>query len=198
MKISEFFSLGWWHIIDFGAYDHILFITVLCALFQLTECKKVLTIITAFTIGHSVTLALSALNLIFIPSKLIEILIPATIVITAITNITVKPSVIITKTFERKVMKNYSIALGFGFIHGMGFANNFKFMLGNSANIVKQLFAFNIGIELGQIVVVLFLMLSYFLLIKFFAIKHRDWTLFLSGAGFGVGGVLLITNLLDY
>jgi hypothetical protein len=198
MTFTESFSLGWWHIIDFGAYDHILFITVLCALFKLYEWKKVITIITAFTIGHSLTLALSALNLIFVPNKLVEILIPATIVITAITNITVKPSIITTKTFDKKVIKNYIIALFFGFIHGMGFANNFKFMLGNSSNIVKQLFAFNIGIEFGQIIVVLFLMMLYYLLIKLFAIKHRDWTLFLSGAGFGVGGVLLITNLLDY
>ncbi|MDX2173118.1 MAG: HupE/UreJ family protein [Bacteroidota bacterium] len=190
-------KMGWNHIIDFGAYDHILFITVLCALFQIQEWKKVLTIITAFTIGHSATLALSALDIIFIPAKIVEILIPATIVITAITNLIAKQSDGI-KTFDKKVFKNYIIALCFGFIHGMGFANNFKFMLGNSVNIVKQLFAFNIGIEFGQLVVVLVIMLLYFLLIKIFNVKHRDWTLFLSGAGFGVGGVLLISNILDF
>jgi len=190
--------MGWYHIIDFGAYDHILFITVLCALFQLTEWKKVLSIISAFTIGHSITLALSTLDLIFVPNKLVEILIPATIVITAITNITVKTQTTTIKTFDKKVIKNYVIALCFGLIHGMGFANNFKFMLGSSTNIVKQLFAFNIGIELGQILVVIFIMLLYFLLVKFFRIKHRNWTVFLSGAGFGVGAVLLLTNLIDY
>lgn len=195
MNFFEGISMGWWHIIDFGAYDHILFITVLCALFNLNDWKKVLTIITAFTIGHSVTLALSALNLIFVPNRLVEILIPATIVVTSITNITLKTAAINTKTFNGKVIKNYIIALCFGFIHGMGFANNFKFMLGNSSNIVKQLFAFNIGIEFGQILVVILIMLLYYLLIRLFKIKHRDWTIFLSGAGFGVGLVLFITNL---
>lgn len=190
--------MGWNHIIDFGAYDHILFITVLCALFQLNEWKKVLTIVTAFTIGHSVTLALSALEIIFIPTKLVEVLIPLTIVITGITNISAKQSVVTSTTFERKVIKNYIIALCFGFIHGMGFANNFKFLLGNSTNVVKQLFAFNVGIELGQVLIVIIIMSLYYLLIKIFSIKHREWTTFLSGAGFGVGGVLVVTNLINY
>jgi hypothetical protein len=198
MNFAESLLMGWNHIIDFGAYDHILFITVLCALFQLYEWKKVLTIITAFTIGHSVTLALSALDTIFIPTKIVEVLIPATIVITGISNVVSKQQITITKTFDKKVLKNYLIALCFGFIHGMGFANNFKFMLGNSANIVKQLFAFNIGIELGQIFVIIIIMATYYVFIKLFGIKHRDWTIFLSGAGFGVGVVLMITNLLEY
>lgn len=188
--------MGWNHIVDFGAYDHILFITVLCALFQLHEWKKVLAIVTAFTIGHSVTLAMSALGIIFIPTKLVEVLIPATIVITAIINITAKSSTVTATTFDKKVIKNYIIALCFGFIHGMGFANNFKFLLGNSVNVVKQLFAFNIGIELGQILIVIIILCAYYILIKLFTIKHSEWTTFLSGAGFGVGAVLLVNNLL--
>ncbi len=189
--------MGWDHIIDFGAYDHILFITVLCALFQLNEWKKILTIITAFTIGHSITLVLSALDIIIISTKLVEILIPATIVITAISNIIMKSNLTSTKTFDKKVIKNYIIALCFGCIHGMGFANNFKFLFGNSTNVVKQLFAFNVGIEFGQIIIVLIILLLYSILIKLFRVKHREWTLFLSVAGFGVGGVLLITNVIN-
>ena len=102
-----FFSReGLFHVLDWNAYDHILFITVLCALFQLNEWKKILTIITAFTIGHSITLVLSALDIIFIPSKLVEIFIPATIVLTAVSNIINKPNATSTKTFEKKVNNN--------------------------------------------------------------------------------------------
>jgi hypothetical protein len=194
MDFWSFVSLGWEHIIDFGAYDHILFITVLCALFQLTEWRKILVIVTAFTIGHSVTLALSALDVIFIPIKTVEILIPATIVITAISNIIQKKQSASTKTFDKNVVKNYAIAMIFGFIHGMGFASNFKFLLGDGENIVAELLAFNIGIEAGQIVVVLAILSIYFLLSKFFKITHREWNLFLSGMGFGVGLILMITN----
>ncbi|MCD6067752.1 MAG: HupE/UreJ family protein [Bacteroidetes bacterium] len=196
MDFWSFLGMGWAHIIDFSAYDHILFITVLCALFKLTEWRKILVIVTAFTIGHSITLALSAFNIVFIPVKIVEILIPATIVITALSNILQKKQNL-AKTFDRNVRKNYLIALLFGFIHGMGFASNFKFLLGDDQNIVAELLAFNLGIELGQLLIVLCILCTYFLLNRIFRIVHREWNLFLSGAGFGVGLILFFTNLLE-
>lgn len=199
MNFTDLLGMGWEHILNFSSYDHILFIVVLCALFKLNEWKKILVIVTAFTIGHSVTLILSALDLILIPAKVVEVLIPLTIVFTAITNILQNKEQQQVKTFDRKLMKNYLLAMTFGFIHGMGFANTIKMMIGDEpTEMVKQLFAFNLGIELGQVMIVLCILIIYFILERIFRIRHREWNIFLSGAGFGVGGVLLISNILNY
>ena len=190
--------MGWDHIVDFSAYDHILFIVVLCALYSYSEWRKLITIVTAFTIGHSISLLLSALDIFVISSKLVEVLIPATIIFTAISNIVIQSDKVSTTVFSKKGLKNYGIALCFGLIHGLGFANNFKFLLGNSDGLVKHLFAFNLGIELGQLMIVLCLLMIYFLFVKCFKTKQREWVLFVSGAGFGVGVILCLTNLLNY
>ena len=198
MKFSSALNMGWDHIVDFSAYDHILFIVVLCALYSYFEWRKLITIITAFTIGHSISLLLSALDIFVLSSKLVEVLIPATIIFTAISNILIQSDEVSTRVFSKKGIKNYCIALCFGLIHGMGFANNFKFLLGNSDGIVMHLFAFNFGIELGQLMIVLCLFVIYYFFIKYCKIKQREWVLFVSGAGFGVGLILCLTNLLNF
>ena len=194
-EFTDYLSIGWEHIIDWQAYDHLLFIMVLCAVFTFREWRKLLVIVTAFTIGHSLTLALSTLDYIIIPPGIVELLIPLTILATAIANIARKPSTVEEKTFDSRVVVNYAIALGFGLIHGLGFASNFKFMLGEDSNIVKQLFAFNTGLELGQITVVIAFMLVMFLLSRVINLIHREWTLFISGAGAGIATILIINTL---
>ena len=156
--IGAYTELGFDHILDPQGYDHILFVVALCAIYLIQDWKKVLILVTAFTIGHSLTLALSSLKIVNISASLVEKLIPITIILTCIYNIwkarTNLPSKQSTVR-EEKVMANYVLALGFGLIHGLGFSNFFKAMLGRDESIVMPLLSFNIGVELGQIVIVL-------------------------------------------
>lgn len=175
-----YFELGWQHILDFEGYDHILFVSVLCGIYLLKDWRKVLLLVTAFTVGHSVTLALSVFDKISVDSALIEFLIPVTIVTTACFNI-------FNKNFSQKNLTfNYMMALLFGLIHGMGFSNYLKSLLGKDTSIVNELLAFNIGLEFGQIVIVLFILFISFLAVQLLSIKRREWNLFLSSAIFGI------------
>src|ERR1700712_4906221 len=130
----EYFKLGWHHIIHWVA---------LSAIYTLKDWRQVLVLVTAFTIGHSITLALSVFNLIHVASKQIEFLIPCTIIATAIFNLFQK------KFTPKGISVNYLLALFFGLIHGMGFANSLKSLLGRSHSIVVPLLGFNIGLEVG-------------------------------------------------
>ena len=118
-SFSLYFSLGYEHILDPNGYDHVLFIIALCAVYLLRDWKKVLILITAFTIGHSITLALSTLQIVNIRADIIEFLIPLTIFITAMSNVLKRKSTI----SPRHVQSNYFYALFFGLIHGLGFSN---------------------------------------------------------------------------
>ncbi|WP_158827143.1 HupE/UreJ family protein [Mucilaginibacter lacusdianchii] len=181
-----YFELGWQHICDWQGYDHILFVTALCGVYLLADWRKVLILVTAFTIGHSLTLALSALNVLHINTSLIEFLIPVTIVITSFINITRK------KRSPSTVKLTYALALFFGLIHGLGFSNYLKSLLGKSQNIVPQLFAFNIGLEFGQLLIVTVVLLLAFVMLNLMRIQRREWTLFLSSAIFGIALIMCI------
>jgi hypothetical protein len=181
-----YFELGWQHICDWQGYDHILFVTALCGVYLLADWRKVLVLVTAFTIGHSLTLALSALNILHINTSLIEFLIPVTIVFTSFINI-------IRKKRSPGTMKlTYILALFFGLIHGLGFSNYLKSLLGKSQNIVPQLFAFNIGLEFGQLLIVTVVLLLAFVMLNLLRIQRREWTLFLSSAIFGIALIMCI------
>ena len=185
-----FFQSGWEHIADIHAYDHMLFVMTLCAAFKLNQWKQVLVIITAFTIGHSITLVLSSFG--FIPSNtsVIDLLIPFTIMITAISNIRNYQK---EGRFSNKNMK-YVIALCFGLIHGLAFATNFKVMM-FGGDIILPLFAFNLGIEIGQIVIVGLFMSALYLYSNFIKGEHLKWNIFVSGAGFGIAATIFINAL---
>ncbi len=183
---SLYFQLGLQHICDWKGYDHILFVTVLCGVYQLSDWRKVLVLVTAFTIGHSITLALSVFNIIRINTSVIEFLIPVTIVLTALKNID-KRSIP-----QKTINPTYFLALFFGLIHGLGFSSYLKSLLGKSTGIVPQLFAFNLGLECGQIVIVISVLLLAFLLIRTFKIKAANWSFFLSSAIFGIALMMCI------
>jgi hypothetical protein len=177
---SFYFGLGWHHIISLDALDHILFIIALAAIYIINDWKKVLVLVTAFTIGHSVTLALSVFDIIRFPGKWIEFLIPCTIVITALSNL-FQPN------FSSTTIRlNYYLALFFGLIHGMGFANTIRFMLAKDQHIGLGLFAFNIGLEVGQVVIVFILLMFAFVCIRLLKLNRREWVIFLSSAVFGL------------
>lgn len=189
-----YLEMGFDHISDITAYDHILFLVALCAIYRLAEWKKILILVTAFTIGHSITLALAAFQVISFNSDYIEFLIPVTILITSLYNVFAKPGEEETTTFNRKISANYLFALFFGLIHGMGFSNFLRSLLmpGQENELVSQLLAFNIGVELGQLVIVGCILTLSFLVLTVFRAKQRDWTLFVSGAAAGVALVLMM------
>lgn len=185
---SLYFQLGLTHILDVRGYDHILFVIALCALYLLRDWKKVLIIITAFTIGHSITLALATLDFIHINPALIEFLIPVTIFLTALSNILKKQH-----TYHAANLQiNYAFALFFGLIHGLGFSNYLRSLLGREESIVMQLFAFNLGLELGQVIVVTSFLMISFIFINILSVARRDWRLVVSSAIAGISLVLML------
>jgi hypothetical protein len=175
-----YFTLGWEHIISKDALDHQLFIAALGAIYLLQDWRRVLILVTAFTIGHSLTLALSVLDIVRFPSAWVEFLIPVTIVLTAFANLFQK------KFSTQSVRINYFLALFFGLIHGMGFANSIRFMLSKDENLGWSLFGFNVGLEAGQIVVVTIVLLLAALVVNVFKVNRRDWVIFLSAAIFSL------------
>ncbi len=173
-----YFKLGWQHIISLDALDHLLFILALSAIYLLSNWRQVLVLVTAFTIGHSLTLALSVYEILAVKDSLVEFLIPCTIIITAVFNF-------FQKDFTPKSLRlNYFLALFFGLIHGLGFANTIRFMLVKNQGIGWSLFSFNVGLEAGQIVVVMCILLLSFLIVNKGQVKRNWWVWALSGVAF--------------
>ena len=169
-----YLNLGWEHIISLDALDHQLFVLVLVAVYTYNDWRKILVLVTAFTIGHSITLALSVLDIVRLPADWVEFLIPLTILLTAADNILMRNK-------QTSLMKlNYYLALIFGLIHGMGFANTARLMLAKEQNIFTPLLGFNLGLEIGQVAVVLLILLVEFLLIKFLKLKKIHWMVIAS------------------
>lgn len=184
-----FFGLGWEHIISSDALDHQLFIAALAAIYLLKDWKQVLILVTAFTIGHSLTLALSVLDIVRFNRNWVEFLIPVTIVITAVSNLFQK------KFTSRSIRINYFIALFFGLIHGMGFANSIRPMLAKDQGIFSGLLGFNVGLEAGQIVVVLALLCLSHLVVNLLRVPRREWVIFLSAAVFSLSLQMAIERI---
>ncbi len=169
-----YFDLGWKHIISKDALDHQLFIAVLAAIYLVPDWKQVLVLITAFTIGHSLTLILSSYNIIQFSNKWVEFLIPLTIVITAMINF-------FRKSFQSGSFKlQYILAFIFGLVHGLGFANTIRFMLAENETIAIPLFSFNLGLEVGQVLVVVIILLLSYLFVNIFALRQKWWALSIS------------------
>jgi hypothetical protein len=185
-----YLQLGYQHITDINGYDHILFVIALCAIYKISDWKKILFLVTAFTIGHSITLALSALELIEYSTDLIEFLIPVTIILTCFANFFHQSteSVLNPEKFSRT---RYLFAMMFGLIHGMGFSNYLKSLLGKDESIVPQLLAFNIGLEIGQLLIVAIAITLSFLVLNGLKIKKHSWNLILSAFVAGVAFKLM-------
>ena len=169
-----YFQLGWSHLLSFDALDHQLFILSLIALYTFEDIKKIVILVTAFTIGHSITLVLSTINIFRFQSNWVEFLIPCTIMITALSNLTK------IKTGTHTTTINYYFAMGFGLIHGMGFANTIRMILAKDQMIGWGLLSFNLGLEIGQLFFVAFILLITTLALESFKIKKSNWVLFIS------------------
>lgn len=172
---GAYIKLGFDHILDPRGYDHILFVVALCAIYLVKDWKRILVLVTAFTIGHSLTLALSSLKILNISASLVETLIPVTIIITCLYNMYKGAN------NNDKVNGNYALALGFGLIHGLGFSNFFKAMLGRDESIVMPLLSFNVGVEFGQIIIVSMTLLLSYIIVSLLKIHQKHYINGLSG-----------------
>jgi len=186
-QFQLYFQLGIQHILDLDGFDHILFVVALCAIYVARDWKKILILVTAFTVGHSLTLALATLNVIKVNSDLIEFLIPVTIGITAFSNI-LKPKPI----SGRGLQINYLFALFFGLIHGMGFSNYLRSLLGREASIFEPLLAFNLGLEVGQLAIVAIFLVVSGVLVGIFGINRKDWARVLSSIVLGMSIMMML------
>ncbi|MGG6230034.1 HupE/UreJ family protein [Tenacibaculum sp. SDUM215027] len=175
-----YFKMGLFHVLDFKAYDHILFLIVLAVVYQFKQWTKVLWLITLFTIGHSITLALSAYGILNVRADLIEFLIPLTIFITGLMNVLTAK-----KASVGKENQNLFFALFFGLIHGLGFSNYFKIMIGKTSDKFLPLIEFALGVEVAQIIIVLGILLIGALVQSIFSVNRRDWILIMSSIVIG-------------
>lgn len=185
----DYLQLGFEHILDIEGYDHILFVLTLCAIYSFDDWKKVIKLVTAFTIGHSITLALSVLDIISIPSDIIETLIPVTIILTAIINF------ISTEDTPTKSKVTYLVTLVFGFIHGMGFSNYLKALLAGIESVTKPLLAFNIGVELGQLIVVCLGLVIAYIFTGYLKLQKTIWVYIISSLAILVSLQLLFEKV---
>ena len=183
---KTWFMVGFDHILNVQALDHILFVLALVVVYKPNMIKQIVILITAFTIGHSVTLILSALDIINYNQKVIEFAIPLTIVITSLNNILNRKKII-----TKAMGTNYIIALVFGLIHGLGFANYLKALLFQD-NIILELFSFNVGIEAAQLIVVFIFSVISFVGSNYIFKKRENWVFFVSSAIFGVSLMLTL------
>jgi hypothetical protein len=172
-------QIGFNHIANLSGMDHILFVAALCIRYQFSDWKKWLVLITAFTIGHSITLVLSVFNYLDFSTNLIEFLIPVTILITTISNMFVKQF-----TFKTRFPVIYFFALFFGLIHGLGFSFYLKSLLGMQQNVAPALLAFNLGLEIGQILIVMAILVISFIFVSLLRASRRDFVLIVSGGIF--------------
>jgi hypothetical protein len=177
---SFYFKIGWGHIINKEALDHIFFIAALAAIYVIKDWKQVLILVTAFTIGHTITLALSTLRIVEVPSKWVEFLIPCTIVFTAVSNLFIK------NFTPRSIRINYFLALFFGLIHGLAFANTLRMIIAEDQSFALSMFSFSIGLELGQILIVFIILIFSYLFINILKVSRREWVIFISAAVFAL------------
>ena len=148
-ELATYIELGFRHITDLKGADHILFLLALAAIYRFRDWRECLWVATAFTVGHSVTLALAVTNALVLPSSLVEFLIPVTIVATGLENLTVRD-----RARAAGIHRYRPVLAGvFGLVHGAGFANYLKSLFVD--DIAVPLFGFNVGIELGQICVLI-------------------------------------------
>jgi hypothetical protein len=184
-ELQAFFEVGFKHIIDVAGIDHILFVVALCALYDYTQIRRLLVLITAFTLGHSLTLALASMNVINFNPKVVEMIIPITIFLTAFYNFFEK------ENHNSFAWGRYLMAFFFGTIHGLAFSNFLRVAFqGTNESIILKLLAFNVGLEAGQILVIIFLLGIKFLYDVM--IKHPQRNFFWQ---YTLSGVVLLWSL---
>jgi hypothetical protein len=184
--MSEFliyFNIGLKHVLDITAYDHVLFLLALTVPYDFKDWKRILLLVSLFTLGHTLALLLSVFEIVVIKATIVELLIPITILITALFNIFTSGK----SAKKDNITFIAFITLFFGIIHGLGFSNYFKSILsGNATDKLLPLLDFALGIETAQIIVVLIALILSFIVQTLFRFSKRDWTLTMSAFIVGV------------
>jgi len=175
--MDQYFLDGVLHITDIEGYDHMLFLLAMCAPFSFKEWKQVVILATAFTVGHSISLALAAFDVIRFSSDLIEFLIPVTILATSVFNFTAGNTIPVS-------VSRYASAAVFGVIHGMGFSSFFRMISNDGAGFIKQLLLFNLGVEAGQLMIVAGILTVITLITLAFPSINGKLTRILAGLSF--------------
>ena len=197
MNFGLYLNLGLEHITDPLGYDHILFILAMSANYRLREWKKLLILVTAFTIGHSLALAMAMLKIVPVNAAFIEFLIPLNIFTTCLLNLN-KPlsnQISFLNIDKGKNLMNYFIILGFGLIHGLGFSNFLKETLVENESLFIPLLAFNLGLEIGQIFILGIFLIFNFIILEVLRKQPRDWSIFISGAIASLSLMMLLEKL---
>jgi hypothetical protein len=190
-----YLRLGFRHIADLGAYDHMLFVAALTVAYPPAAWRRLAWLVTAFTLGHSVTLALATLDVVRVRATLVELLIPVTIVLTGLAALFVSQGEDETHGPPGSQAPQYALAAGFGLVHGLGFSSFLRSLLGGEESIVRPLFAFNVGLELGQLLIVATVLLLGVLLPRLLRLTRREWVLFVSGATVAVALTMIAERL---
>jgi len=177
-----FLKEGLFHVLDWNAYDHVLFLVALAVVYDFKNWKKLILLISLFTIGHTLSLILAAYNIVSVDTKWVEFLIPVTIIITAVVNILYVKNT----TKQLKTNTNLVFALFFGLIHGLGFSGYFKMLIGTSESKFLPLLEFALGVEIAQIIVVLIILILGFIFQTLFRFSKRDYILIISSIVIGI------------
>ncbi|RAR49839.1 HupE/UreJ family protein [Flavobacterium lacus] len=184
--MSEFwlyFNIGLQHVLDIDGYDHVLFLIALTVPYTFKDWKRVLILVSLFTLGHTLALVLSVFEVVIIKASLVEFMIPITILITALFHLFTAG-----KSGKKESITFVAfVTLFFGIIHGLGFSNYFKSILpGENVDKLVPLLEFALGIEVAQIIVVFIVLLLSYIVQTFFRFSKRDWTLVMSSFVIGV------------
>lgn len=192
---TTYIQLGFLHICSWQATDHLTFLLALCAPYVLADWRRVVALVTSFTVGHSVTLALATLGVVGVNAPVVEVLIPVTILLTALVNMR-QAGPALARPARRPAPLIWAapnaLAAGFGLIHGLGFSTYLRALLGSQHQPVVELLSFNLGVELGQLLVVGAILLLGFSVLRGLGVARRDWVLATSGAALGVATLLLL------
>ncbi|MHB1193921.1 MAG: HupE/UreJ family protein [Longimicrobiales bacterium] len=195
---AVYLHLGFDHIADLRGYDHILFVVALSAGYGLAHWRRLLVLVTAFTLGHSLTLALATLRLVSVDRDWVEFLIPVTIVATGvftIVEIATAPGRVHRPGWGPRL--KYAMALFFGLIHGLGFSTFLRAMLGEEESIALPLFSFNVGLEIGQVVILGAALGVSAAVVRWTRVGDARWTLALSGST-ALAAVYLVATRLPF
>jgi HupE / UreJ protein len=185
-----YLRLGFAHITDWQGYDHMLFLLALVAGYALSDWRRVLVLVTAFTVGHSLTLALTALEWIKVSSAWIELLIPMTILLSAVGNLFFLPELKPSSLWLR-----YGLALAFGLVHGMGFSSYFRSLLGSGGQILQPLLWFNCGIEIGQLLIVTAILGIAYVAVDVLKLRRSWWRVAISVLAAASAGWLIVERV---
>ena len=170
------------HVLDINAYDHVLFLIVLTIPYVFKNWKRVLILVSVFTLGHTLSLTLAAYGAVSVSGKLVEFLIPVTILIVALFNVFTAGK----GAQKEKIGILFISTLFFGLVHGLGFAREFKMFVGSSDSKLVPLLEFALGIEIAQIIIVFLVLFFGFLFQTVFRFSKRDWIMVVSSIVVGL------------